>query len=228
MPLSDEVFNSKVTAVYDGTEPLLHPGQGILASERDKVTIPKGHWDLSFGVGGLAQINSRSKTQIRQKTNDRIVLEPIFNHFVKVNVKNNPLITDAHKIEWGVHIDSLVRHVIGEGPAEFPNRVAKDLNTPLHVKWTSKSNTEATSIALPVGVDRCDAFVYVFMNEDPAHPTPEPTSEGQFSKRAETSNEKMDIPFTVEEKGKRVEILLQYFNKKGHGPSSEMIESIVP
>ncbi len=226
--LTDELFNAKLIAVYEGTDPLLHPGLGIIASERDKMTTPKGNWDLSFAVGGLAHKATRSPDQTTTKTNDRIVLEPILNHFVKISVKNNVLISDLKKIAWNIHIDSNVRHVIGEGPKEHPTKISTDLNTPLHVILKSIASSETTSKALPDDVSRCDGFVYIFMNEDPLHPTPEPVSEGQFIKSAETTDDTIDFAFTLAQKGKRVKILLQYFNAKGHGASSEIIDTIVP
>ena len=228
--LSDVEFDTKFKKVFDGTDPLAHPGQGIIVDERDKLIIPKENWDDDYAVGGDHVKDSRSPTQTAKKTRSRIVAEPILNHFIKVNVKNNVLISDDKKIDWGIHIDSTVRHVIGEGPHSHPDSFTRDTNTSLHVIIHSKANTSPTKKALPDDVDRCDAFVYIFMNPpgDPPVPTPEPTSEGQFIKRAETTDDKMDIPFTMAEKGKRCKISLQYFNKKGHGPSSEIIEVIIP
>ncbi len=228
--LSDEEFDTKFTKVFDGTEPIAHPGQGIIEEERDKLIVPKQHWDDDYAVGGEHVKATRSITQTTNKTRSRIIAEPILNHFVKINVKNNVLITDEKKIDWNIHIDSTVRHIIGEGPHSFPSSITRDMNTPLHAILHSNPNTTPTKKAFPDDVDRCDAFVYIFMNPagDPPIPTPEPSSEGQFIKRAETTDDKMVIPFTLAEKGKRCKILMQYFNKKGHGPSSEIIEIIIP
>jgi len=226
---TDDVFNDRVTKTMAGTDPVLHPGLGIVVAERDKVVAPFDDWVLKFAAGGEHVRSTRTPVQSSQKIHSRIVLEPIFNHYVKVNVKYNSLIPDDSKIAWGIHIDSTVRHVIGEGPAEFPIVKKKDLNTPLHIKLEYKANTTPNSIALPADVDRCDAFVYLFTNPGtPPVPTPEPVAEGQFIKRAESSEDKIDIPFTLAEKGMRVKILLQYFNKKGHGVSSEILDTFVP
>ena len=221
---TDEEFDTEVTAVIDGTDPILHPGQGITPAERDILLSPKSDWDAKFLVGGLAHKSTRSPEQITEKTHARFLLEPLYNHFVKILVKNNSLIDDFKKILWKIHIDSTVRHIIGAGPASFPSAVKKDLNTPLHVKLSSVANTTPTLAALPGDVDRCDAFVYIFADST----TPEPTSEGQFIKAAETTDDKMDIAFDLANKGKRVKIILQYFNPKGHGPSSEIIDTIIP
>ena len=228
MHLTDYELRTKIQKILDGTDPLLHLGLGIITSERDKVVGPFDDFKAKLLLGGELVKDTRSPVQTKQKTQARIHLEPIFNNFQKINIKNNSLISDALKIEWGVHIDSLVRHVIGEGPVSFPTAFDIDKNTPLHLLLHSKSNLTPTSIALPADVSRCDAFVYIFMNADPAHPTPEPEAESQFLKIAETTDDKMEIEFPLTAKGKRVKILLQYFNGKGHGPSSEILDVIVP
>ncbi len=224
----DYELEDKIQKVLDGTDITAHPGLGIIASERDKVVLANDDFKAKLLVGGDRVKSTRSPDQTHEKIQARIHLEPIFNHYQKILVKNNPLISDAHKIEWDVHIDSLVRHVIGEGPHSFATEIGIDKNTPRHLILDSKPNTTPTKKALPDDVTRCDAFVYIFMNLDPLHPTPEPESEDQFIKRAETTNDVIDLAFTMAEKGKRVKILLQYFNGKGHGPSSEIIDTFVP
>lgn len=227
---TDEEFNNDVTNIYNGTDPTSFPDLGIVVAERNKLTAPFEDWVPKYAAGGeIPAGDNRSKNQIAYKTRARIVLEPVVNHFVKVNIKNNVLISDETKILWNVHIDSGTRHRIGEGPSEFPVVVETDKNTPLHIKLRQKANTSTGSFAHPSDVSRCDAFVYIYYNPGtPPVPTPDPTSAGQFIKTAESTDDWIDIAFTLAEKGLRVKILLEYFNAKGNGASSEIIDTFVP
>jgi len=227
--LDDYELEAKIQKVLDGTDPIPFPDRGIVPAERTKVIAPFNEFKAALLVGGDHVAGDRTPAQTHTKIQKRVVLEPIFNHFQKINVKDNSLISDDLKILWGVHIDSDVRHVIGEGPHEYPVVVEKDMNTPLHIKLRIKSNTSTGSFAHPADVSRCDGFVYLFPNPGtPPVPTPEPTSEGQFVKRTETNDDWIDFAFTLAEKGMRVKILLQYFNAKGHGVSSEILDTIIP